>query len=172
MGRAYKEGRNAEEVLTAKIAPVSRTTIFCRDIDRSLAFYRDLLGLEVWIDTEIPNPGASEILGQPCESMRIVVLRGGDTAIGNIGLADVRGANPPLDDPPVQNKVHLGDACLVIRTDHLKELVAKLEAAGAHVISAPTKLELPLPEEVWEMFIRDPDGIMINLSHHGPWPAD
>jgi len=153
----------------ALTAPVSRTTIFTRDADRALGFYRDLLEMEVWIDTLIPNPGASDILGQPCESMRIIVLRADDTTIGNIGLAEVHGTNPPLEDPPPATKVRFGEPCMVIRTDHLKALLPKLEAAGVHVISPPTKLELPLPEEVWEMFLRDPDGTMINLSHHGPW---
>jgi catechol 2,3-dioxygenase-like lactoylglutathione lyase family enzyme len=153
----------------ALTAPVSRTTIFTRDAERALRFYRDLLEMEVWIDTLIPNPGASDILGQPCESMRIVVLRADDTTIGNIGLAEVHGANPPLKNPAPATKVRFGEPCMVIRTDHLKALLPKLDAAGVHVISPPTKLELPLPEEVWEMFLRDPDGTMINLSHHGPW---
>ena len=151
----------------ALTAPVSRTTVFTRDAERALGLYRDLLGLAVWIDTLIPNPGASDILGQHCESMRIVVLRAGDTEIGNIGLAEVHGANPPLENPPHATKVRLGEPCLVIRTDHLKALLPKLAAAGVHVISPPTKLDLPIEEEVWEMFLRDPDGTMINLSHHG-----
>jgi len=141
--------------MMALTAPVSRTTIFTRDAERALGFYRDLLEMEVWIDTLIPNPGASDILGQPCESMRIIVLRADDTTIGNIGLAEVHGANPPLEDPVPATNVRFGEPCMV--------------AAGVHVISPPTKLELPLPEEVWEMFLRDPDGTMINLSHHGPW---
>ena len=153
----------------ALTAPVSRTTVFTRDAERALGLYRDLLGLAVWIDTLIPNPGASDILGQHCESMRIVVLRAGDTEIGNIGLAEVHGANPPLENPPHATKVRLGEPCLVIRTDHLKALLPKLAAAGVHVISPPTKLDLPIEEEVWEMFLRDPDGTMINLSHHGAW---
>jgi len=153
----------------ALIAPVSRTTIFTRDAERALAFYRDLLGLEVWIDKTIPNPGASDILGQHCETQRIIVLRAADTEIGNIGIAEVAGAEPPLEDPPLPGKVRYGEPCLVIRTAHLKEILPRLEEAGVHVISPPTKLELGLPEEVWEMFLRDPDGTMINLSHHGPW---
>lgn len=154
----------------AHIAPVSRTTIFTRDAERALAFYRDLLGLEVWIDNVIPNPGASDILGQACKSIRIIVLRAEDTAIGNIGLAKVTGANPPLENPKPATKVRLGEPCLVIRTAHLKELLPRLEQApDVTIISPPTKLDLPLDEEVWEMFLRDPDGTMLNLSHHGPW---
>lgn len=153
----------------ALTAPVSRTTVFTRDAGKSLEFYCGLLGMEVWIDNIIPNPGASEILGQPCESMRIIVLRAADTTIGNIGLAEVQGANPPLGNPPPSTKVRFGEPCLVIRTEHLKQLLPKFNAAGVHVISQPTKLDLPIEDEVWEMFLRDPDGTMINLSHHGAW---
>lgn len=52
--------------MAAKIAPVSRTTIFVRDMARAKAFYCDLLGLSIFLENVIPNPGASQILGQPC----------------------------------------------------------------------------------------------------------
>jgi len=37
------------------------------------------------------------------------------------------------------------------------------------IISKPTHLVLAIPDEVWEMFLRDPDGTMVNLSHYGAW---
>jgi len=97
------------------IAPVSRTTIFVRDMSRALAFYRDLLGLTVQLDTAIPKPGASQILVQYCRALRIVILRAADTPIGNISFAEVQGAEPPLPDRPLPGRVTLGEACLVIR---------------------------------------------------------
>lgn len=154
----------------ALVAPVSRTTIFVRDMARAKAFYQDLLGLTVMIENVIPNPGASQILGQPCDGLHICVLRAADTTIGNIGLAAVIGADPPLADRPIPDRVVLGEPCLVIRTEHLQELLPRLRAfPGVRILSEPTHLVLPIPDEVWEMFLRDPDGTMINLSHHGAW---
>ncbi|MBM3503898.1 MAG: VOC family protein [Alphaproteobacteria bacterium] len=155
--------------MTALLDPVSRTTIFTRNMERALAFYRDLMGLAVFIDNRIPNPGASQILGQPCEAIRVVILRARDTAIGNIGLAEAIGARPPLPIQPVARGVTIGEPCLVIRTDHLKTLLPKLRAFGVAIISEPTKLVLPIKDEVWEMFLRDPDGTLLNLSFHGAW---
>ena len=155
----------------ALIRSVSRTTIFVRDIERSLAFWRDMLGLSVEIKATIPNPGASQILGEKCEAIRVTVLSAENVQTGNIGLAEVIGGEPPLSNPPMDSKVRLGETCLVIRTDHLSELLPVIKSVGTVIISEPTKLELPIEEEVWEMFLRDPDGILINLSHHGPWSS-
>jgi catechol 2,3-dioxygenase-like lactoylglutathione lyase family enzyme len=155
--------------MTALIDPVSRTTIFSRDIERALGFYRDLLGLGVLLDHKIPNPGATQILGQPCDALRVAILRARDTAIGNIGLAEAIGARPPLPERPMATGVALGEPCLVIRTSHLRTLLPRLRTAGVHIISEPTRLTLPIKDEVWEMFLRDPDGTLLNLSHHGSW---
>ena len=154
----------------ALVAPVSRTTIFVRDMARAKAFYCDLLGLTAMLENVIPNPGASQILGQPCEGLHICILRAADTTIGNIGLAAVIGADPPLEERKIPDRVALGDACLVIRTDHLRELLPRLRAfRGVRILSEPTHLVLPIPDEVWEMFLRDPDRTMINLSYHGTY---
>lgn len=85
----------------AAIDPVSRTTIYVRDFARSLAFYRDLLGMTVQFDVTIPNPSASQILNERCEALRVIVLQAADTQTGNIGLAQPIGANPPLPHRPI-----------------------------------------------------------------------
>src|SRR5688572_4146743 len=106
--------------MSALIDPLSRTTIYVRDFERSLALYRDLLGLSVLFDVTIPNPAASQIMNETCEALRVIVLTAGNTEIGNIGLAQPVGANPPLPHRPIPERITYGETCLVIRTLHLK----------------------------------------------------
>lgn len=156
--------------MTALIDPLSRTTIYVRDFDRSLALYRDLLGLAVHFDVTIPNPAASQILNEHCDALRVIVLTAGGGDIGNIGLAQPICARPPLPHRPVPDRITFGETCLVIRTLHLKALLPKLRAhPGLHIVSEPTRIQRRDGGELWEIFFRDPDGVLVNLSHVGPW---
>ena len=54
--------------------PVSRTTIFTEKIQESLIFWRNILGFSIVIEANIPNPGASQIVGFKCDSLNVTVL--------------------------------------------------------------------------------------------------
>lgn len=59
----------------------SRTTLFCRDIEKSLQLYRDTLGLHVIDDKALEGPAAGALLGLgPC-TLRIVLLADDGKAI-------------------------------------------------------------------------------------------
>ena len=149
--------------------PVSRTTIFTEDIDSSLFFWRDILGFSIIIQANIPNPGASEIVGFNCGSLKVTVLSNSNSEFGNIGFAEIIDSDVKLEKKPVAKNILFGETCLVIRTDNLKSILKNLKKNKANIISEPTKLELPIDDEVWEMFVRDPNDVLVNLSHHGKW---
>ena len=52
----------------------ARVSIFCRHLERSLAFYRDLLGMVAVEDKVIEGPAAGALLQLPACRMRIVLL--------------------------------------------------------------------------------------------------
>ncbi len=149
--------------------PVSRTTIFTDDISASLIFWRDVLGFSISIDVKIPNPGASQILGFNCEHIRVIVLSSKGSLVGNIGLAEVINPEKKMLPNKFDKSINFGETCLVIRTENLKNILKYIKNNNYTIISTPTKLELPTDDEVWEMFIRDPNGVLVNLSHHGKW---
>ena len=149
--------------------PVSRTTIFTEKIQESLIFWRNILGFSIVIEANIPNPGASQIVGFKCDSLNVTVLSSNDSTIGNIGLAQIINPYIHLDRKPNSSNIIFGETCIVIRTDNLREIIQALQKINSNIISLPTKLDLPIDEEVWEMFVRDPNGVLVNLSHHGKW---
>ena len=149
--------------------PVSRTTIFTSNIEDSLFFWKDILGFSIIIEANIPNPGASDIVGFKCGSLKVTVLSSSNSQIGNIGLAEIIDSKVKLENIRLNKVISFGETCIVIRTDNLKRILKKLKKYKSNIISEPTKLEIPIDEEVWEMFVRDPNGVLVNLSHHGKW---
>lgn len=60
---------------------VKRTTLIVRDADRSLAFYRDVLGMTVWYDDEIVLGGATLPVGARGDRTRLVIMRAADGSL-------------------------------------------------------------------------------------------
>jgi catechol 2,3-dioxygenase-like lactoylglutathione lyase family enzyme len=116
--------------------------ICCSDIEKSLAFYRDLLGLPY--DRKMPAPGGSTIHFLQC----------GDT---NIKLWEV--SSPPA--PAFTGGFHemAGFRYLTITVGNIEEVVADAEQAGV-------KLLVPLTElmpGVRIAILTDPDGNPVEL---------
>ena len=52
---------------------ISHVAIGVRDIERSLSFYRDLLGLTVSLDKEKPVRGSQRLFAEPAQTRRRAV---------------------------------------------------------------------------------------------------
>ena len=80
------------------VTPLKRTAIIVRDMDRSLAFYHGVLGMNVWIQgsagAEIP--AMYQLLGMPPCTTRWIILQSEDVDWGMVGLFEL--TNPSPDD--------------------------------------------------------------------------
>ncbi len=149
-------------------APVKRTTVVVADLTRSLAFYRDLLGMDVFFEGDIGNPGASGVTAVDCEDLRMVVLSVAGSELGMVGLMEIHGAKPPLTATQWDKRLKTGEAILVIPTENMQSLHEKMVAAGVCVVTPPTRIVVPGRPEIHEMMVRDPDGMVVNLTQRGP----
>ena len=149
-------------------APVKRTTIIVKDMERSLRYYRDLLGMSVFFEGHIGNPGASELMGLSVSGLHMVVLTVEDSQLGMVGLMQLEGCEPALESTDPADRVKTGEAILVIPTDHMRALHERMVAEGYTVVTPPTRMEVPNRPEIHEMMARDPDGVIVNLTHRGP----
>ena len=68
-----------------------RQTLIVRDIDKSLALYRDAIGMEVIYDQMIVRPHKTE---ERMQEIRLVLLKATDDFIGVLGLVDYEAGNP------------------------------------------------------------------------------
>jgi catechol 2,3-dioxygenase-like lactoylglutathione lyase family enzyme len=74
-----------------------RTTLIVRDMENSLRFYRDALGLRVVYDNIIRTPRTAANDAAAERSLRLVFVQANDDFVGLIGLIEYR---KPLEQPP------------------------------------------------------------------------
>jgi len=153
---------------------VRRTTLMVRDIDRSLAFYRDALGLTVIYDQELGG-GVDEDGNPRPPTARLALLRANDTFIGVIGLYH-RYTDPEAPAPENRRPVS-GDVIIVINATDLDERFEKVRSTpGVTVHTEPELRVYPTPDgkgEIPVMFsaIFDPDGFFIEVNQILGTPA-
>jgi catechol 2,3-dioxygenase-like lactoylglutathione lyase family enzyme len=131
------------------------------DADRSLRFYRDLLGMRVLADSRLTSASVATLLGVDELELRIVDLDTGDGRIVEL-LEYAKPAGVHADytsrDP--------GTAHVAFGVDDLDAIAAGIAAAGGAVISrhAVTAGDTEgIFAGVRLLYVRDPDGMILEL---------
>jgi glyoxylase-like metal-dependent hydrolase (beta-lactamase superfamily II)/predicted enzyme related to lactoylglutathione lyase len=136
------------------------------NLDKSIAFYRDVLGLEL--------PGGAQPFGEKPEIMRlgntigaqnrIAVLRvpGSTLGVELIEYKDIdrKPAHPRFQDP--------GAANLTLRVRDIDAVMARVKSSGAKVLTAaggPVAVGTSR-----NCFVQDPDGFVVELAQPVPAP--
>ncbi len=114
-----------------------------RDLERSIAFYRDLLDFEV----------AGQLLLNE-DTFKIVYLRSGDAVVELFGFRDSR----PDDLEPVADDA-LGFKHIALRAPDVDAVAARLRDAGVPFTVEPQDAV----GNVRLAFFRDPDGHLLEL---------
>lgn len=139
---------------------VYHVNVNCTDLDRSLAFYRDLVGLDTVSRTAptAPQPGAAFGLDQV--QWDAWIMQGADGFDGVVlDLLEWK-VPPPAGEPPAGIS-QLGFNRLIISSPDLDDLHHRLREAGADVWSEPTAI---VPDTEDRQFIcSDPDGTAIQF---------
>lgn len=155
-----------------EIDPLSlrRSTLIVRDMDRSLALYRDAIGMEIIYDNIIRRPHKTE---ERMQEIRLVFLKANNDFIGVLGLVDYEHNNPdhPMHTKPVRKEGFTpGNTVLLFNTTELDERWAKIESVrGVDVINGPTYTEYPSYDGTDVIRINvtrfyDPDGFLIEYN--------
>lgn len=146
-----------------------RTTLLVRDLEASLALYRDAIGMEVTYDQIITSrDGTSQ--------SRLVLLKANDERIGMLGLWQLEDASdsPPPDVP--ETGFETGEIVLLFNTPELDTVFPAAAAVpGVTVMSEPTYREYPgdgVTYEVMVSMLRDPDGHIVELNRRISPPLD
>jgi catechol 2,3-dioxygenase-like lactoylglutathione lyase family enzyme len=158
----------AEPVAANERIPVDirRTTFVVRDIDKSLALYRDALGLTLIYD-QLIGGGVDKDGKARAPSVRLVLLRANDTFIGNLGLMQ-RLQGPPAPEVKFE-KAGPGQMIMVINVADLDTRWAKIEKTPfIKIETTPVRVEYPNPAggviPVMFSAVWDPDGNYIELN--------
>jgi catechol 2,3-dioxygenase-like lactoylglutathione lyase family enzyme len=138
------------------ISALDHVALSVKDLDRSLAFYRDLLGLEVVRVLDCPpDTHLDEVVGMPGCSARIAHLKLGEGMLEIFEYADPRGRPlPPGHRQADHGWVHLGFTSSDTRSDY-----ERLRAQGVRFIREP----LEFRPNVWICYFYGPDGEVCEL---------
>lgn len=146
-----------------------RTTLIVRDLEASLALYRDALGMRVVYDQELTSPGLTQRAGADGRNRsRLVLLRANDDFIGMLGLWQFLDPSPRDGAEPTPPAFAPGDIVLVFNTSALDSTFPKAAAApGVRVLGAPSERRYPSP--AGEILVRvsmlvDNDGHVLELN--------
>lgn len=153
----------------------SRLSIFCRDMEASIAFYRDVLGLVKVEDKVIEGAAAGGLLQLPPCRLHIVLLASTAQADVVVGLFEIGGV--PLDKLELPaGRVAQGQTALVLTTTEFDALHARMEAAGVKFLTSPLRYPKRQASErspagiYREMIAYDPDGLLVSIMQIDPLP--
>ena len=146
-----------------------RTTLVVRDIENSLALYRDALGMTVAYDQELTSPGLKGRAGADgVNRSRLILLKANDDFIGMLGLwRFLDQTSHDLADPDAADFTP-GEIVLLFNTDDLESVFPAAAAVnGVKVVGKPKLRKYPSPKgniEVMVSMLIDPDGHTIELN--------
>jgi catechol 2,3-dioxygenase-like lactoylglutathione lyase family enzyme len=136
-----------------RVTEMDHIVLRVSDIERSLAFYADTLGL------------APE---------RVDLWRGGEVAFPSVRvnagtIIDIlhAGANS-VSAAPGANLDHF---CLVVDAARIEDVAAHLQAAGVQVLSGPA-LRSGARGDGMSIYLHDPDGNLLELRTYAPQPRE
>jgi catechol 2,3-dioxygenase-like lactoylglutathione lyase family enzyme len=143
------------------ITAVLPTALTVSDMQRSLAFYRDLLGFEV--GGELPSAAERErwdryhvqVCGIQNARINVVYLIAAD---GKSELELIEYASPKQSAPERPALSQPGSSIVALAVQDSREAVHRLRAAGVEVLSDPIYYRTDEGEESFTTYLYDPDG--------------
>jgi catechol 2,3-dioxygenase-like lactoylglutathione lyase family enzyme len=128
-------------------------------LDRSLAFYRDLLGLSV---IGISDEDVAAIVGLPGARARIADLDAGNGQIIELLEYSSAGGSGRAPGPEAAGGCHL---CLQV--GDLGSALSRLAGAGFLPMGEPAELSGGVWQDCTAVYLRDPDGVIVELIEKG-----
>lgn len=137
------------------LTSVAHTAISVADMNRSLAFYRDLLGLRVEMDVESTSKKLGVIVGLADARARIVMLDAGNQRIELFQYREPVGKALPAGSRQCDN----GLTHIAFNVTDLDGLREELIRHGVAFYGEPQTLG----GEMKVVYLKDPDGVTLEL---------
>ena len=151
-----------------EITGVGNFSHIVENLDRSVAFYRDAIGLESTPNVRPfdPNPAIKKMGNTIGAESRLAVLRVPGFGMGleliEYKHIDRKPAHPRFQDPGTGN--------LSLRVRDLNAVSSRLRKAGAHFLT-PGGVPAEIPSGPHVLFAQDPDGFVVELTQPKDVPA-
>ena len=145
------------------IQGIHHTCITVSDLEQSIAFYRDLLGLELVMTEESERSGddRSKALGVPKATVKLAILRTGDAQVELIEYVTAPGR--PYD----RNNNDAGAMHIAFRVEDIDAVYQRLLDHGVRFTAPPATIPAgPMAGWRWTYFL-DPDGVPLEIVQTG-----
>ena len=141
---------------------VSHIAVCVRDLDKALAFYRDILGMTVTVDRvqDTSTGGLPHVYAHNRSTRRQAVLSFGDGAVPTLVMTSHPGDD--ADGAPIKLDQ--------VGISHISFSVPDVKALADELISKGVELAGPMDGfvnpngEVSSIFVYDPDGILVQFD--------
>ncbi len=141
----------------AGVGRIHHVGVTVADLDRSLVFYRDLLGMSVIGLSADEDIGA--IVGMPGAHARIA-----DLDAGNGQIVELLEYSSPSEYGRAFGPDSVGRCHLSLQVDELSSALSRLASGGFMPVGQPAKVAAG---GVWQnctvVYLRDPDGVFVEL---------
>ena len=146
-----------------QVGPVYHTGFTVSDMERSLGFYRDVLGLRVVRRQTGTAPYLAQVTGFDGVVLETALLQPADGGSMLELLQYVSHPAPPTDR--ATNRPGNGHLCF--KVDDLRDACAELRRRGVTLISDPAEITAGAHAGGLAVYVRDPDGFTVEL-YQGP----
>ena len=141
------------------IRKAHHTGFTVRSLERSIAFYRDLLGFELVFQWNPKAPYLAELVGYPDVDMHSAIMRIPNSDV-SLELLEYRGIPRTAVDMANGN---IGNGHMAFYVDDLESLYERLTKAGVKSVSAPVTPTIGPNRGGKAVYMIDPDGFRIEL---------
>jgi glyoxylase I family protein len=141
------------------IQGVHHTCITVSDLEQSIEFYRDLLGLELVMTEESERSGddRSKALGVPKAKVKLAILRAGDARVELIEY--VASSGRPYD----RHNNDIGAMHIAFHVDDIDAVYRRLLESGVRFTAPPATIPAG-PMKGWRWtYLFDPNGVSLEI---------
>ena len=145
-----------------------RTTLIVRDIETSLALYRDVIGMEVIYDNIIMRPRKDGKEGE--QQLRLVFLKATQEYVGVLGLLEYYYGEEREEKPIRKEGFTAQNIVLLFNSQNVKEKFEKLKnIESIEILKEPGLTEYPSYDgkskiRVLTSTFYDPDGFLVEFN--------
>ena len=130
------------------------------DMERSLKFYCDLLGLKRESEHDLEGEVISRMAGKDKVRMRVVRLVCPETPGIQIDLQQYLHPQGKVADSKLGD---IANSHFCVEVDDIKKAYSELKTAGVEFVSEPVEFDLEHEGKIGCVFFLDPDGYVLEL---------